>query len=505
MNIVEPIIRRALATPDAPAIIAGQQTITYGALMRDVAAASSRLAGEGVRRGDVVGIVCEGLAGHLLATLATARIGAVSVPLGQTPLQEVGVLAQACGVGMVLYEEAHAPQAEASGIAKRLSLRELTSTRPHTIVPMVRSEPSDLFRIAFSSGTTGRQKPVKFSHGNMALRSHLLRTVFPAAPGERTMVCLGVGLHFSLGYILRSLLTGGAVVDRGETVGATAEAIRTHEVNMLITSPGTAVQLVQLALADPGYATPAPTLRTLCLGGARLPPTLHTLLRRHVCPGVYANYGMTEAGGLVAQADSALLESHPAAAGRLMPWVEVDVIDDSGKSLPFGTEGRLRVRSPTLADGYIGVDPQGSADVFRDGWFYSGDIGTVTGDGVVFLGSRSDVLNLGGVKVKPEVIEAVIGEDPAILDCVALTLTDQAQTHLVAAVVAPAGFDAQALRQRCASRLGQGMVPEAVVALESLPHNAAGKIQRQELPALVARRLAEVRALEPGSGNKLNG
>jgi acyl-coenzyme A synthetase/AMP-(fatty) acid ligase len=494
VNIIEPIARYARVAPDAPAIIAGQRTLTYGALMRDVAVASTRLAQEGVRRGDVVGIVAKGLAGHVLATLAIARIGAVSAPFGHMPAQDMSYFAQVLGADVVVYNDADAPRIEASGIRKQLSLSALVSARPETVVPQVRCDPDDLFRFAFSSGTTGRQKPVKFTHGNMTLRTHLTRTVFPTAPGQRIMVGLPVGLHFSLGYILLGLLWGGTLVDRGDSFEATAEAIRTHKVNLLLTSPGNAVGLAKLAQAGAAHATPSPDLQALCIGGARVAPTLQALLRQYVCPNLYINYGMTEGGGVIAQADTALLQSNPASAGRLMPWVEVEPVDDSGNPLPPGSYGRLRLRSPCLADGYIGVDPEGT-EAFRDGWFYSGDVGTVTEDGLVFLRGRADVLNVGGTKVSAEAVEAVIAEDPAILECAALTMLDRMQQpQLVAIVVSPQGFDADALRQRCAKSLGPTLAPKVVITADSLPHNPAGKIQRQELPALVARHMAAPRA-----------
>jgi acyl-coenzyme A synthetase/AMP-(fatty) acid ligase len=496
MNIVEPILRRALTAPEAPAIISGERVLSYGALMRDVAAVSSRLSEEGVQRGDVVALVSEGLAGHILTTLAIARIGAASVPFSHMHPQEMTSFAQACGAAYLVYNGPEAPAVEADCLRGRLGLRELGATLPRSIVPMVHAEPDELFRIAFSSGTTGRQKPVKFSHHNMALRSHLMRIVFPSVRGERTMVGTPVGLHFSLGYILRSLLSGGTLVDCGESIAATAAAIRTHKVTLLLTSPGDAVQLVKFAQANVAYAEPPPQLQALCMGGARVAPALQALLRQHVCRNLYINYGMTEAGGLVAQADTALLQSHPTSAGRLMPWVEMEAVDDRGNPLPLESYGRLRVRSPYVADGYIGIDPQVS-DAFRDGWFYSGDLGMVTAEGLVFLGARSDVLNVGGTKVSAETIEAVIAEDPAILECAALMMPDRLlQEHLVVVVVSPQGFDAGALRQRCVNGLGATLVPTAVISLDELPHNAAGKIKRQELPALVARHLAA--AAKPG-------
>jgi acyl-coenzyme A synthetase/AMP-(fatty) acid ligase len=456
--------------------------------MRDVTVASSHLAKLGVKRGDVVGIACDRLAGQVLATLAAARIGAVSLPFTRMAASEMSEFAEMCGATFLVYGGADAPDAQAKCLRKGIAIRELCGTEPPTTAPMVRTQPDELFRIAFSSGTTGRQKPIKFSHRNMALRAHLIRAVFPCEPGERSMLALPVGLHFSLGYMLRTFLSGGALVDCGETVASTAKAIRTHKINFLLTSPGDAVALVKFAQSHPDYAAPPSHLHWLCIGGARIAPTLRDLLRRHVCPNLYVNYGMTEAGGLVAQADTALLEAHPTVAGRLMPWVEMEAVDTAGEPLPFGTAGQLRVRSPTLADGYMGIEGRGTSS-FRDGWFYSSDVGTVTGDGLVFLGVRSDVLNVGGTKVNAEAIEAVVAQDPGILECAVVATPGALEQQLVLMVVSPNGFDADALRQRCASTFGSALVPKLVLRLEELPHNPGGKVQRSELAALAARHL----------------
>jgi acyl-coenzyme A synthetase/AMP-(fatty) acid ligase len=497
MNILEPIMRTALAAPDSPAIVTGQQTLSYATLMHHVAAMASQLVEQGVQRGEVVGIAAEGLLGHVMSTLAIARVGATSVPFTNMSAQEMSSYAQICGANAVVYNESDRARVDASGLARRFSLQELTSNPPRAMMPLVRGEPGDLARIAFSSGTTGRPKAVKFTHDNMVLRTHLTRTVYPVTPGERLMLLLPVGLHFSLGYILLFLMGGGTLVERGETVAEVAERIRTEKVTMLLTSPGTAVELVKFAQANPEYAAPSPHLQTLCMGGASVAPALQNLLRQHVCPNLYINYGMTEAGGLVAQADTALMESHPTAAGRLMPWVEIDAVDESGKPVPFGTEGRLRVRSPCLANGYLGVGAE-AGDAFRDGWFYSGDLGAVTVDGLVYLGGRAEVLNVGGTKVRAEALEGVIAQDPAILECAALTMPDALQhQRLLVVVVAPKGFDANALQQRCVRSFGAAFAPDAVIAVESLPHNPAGKIQRRELPALVARHGAAVKAGPP--------
>jgi acyl-coenzyme A synthetase/AMP-(fatty) acid ligase len=494
MNIVEPIARRALAQPDAPALIAGNRVVTYARLMQDVATVAVRLREEGLKEQEVVAMASDDLLSHVLLTLAIARAGAVSVPFWNMPAERANSLAESCGVAVLVHNQPGGFPTRLASVRKQLSLHELAAARPTTPLPAMAGEPEHMFRIAFSSGTTGRPKAIRFSHGGMIVRTGLIRSVFPMQPSDRTMIALGPALHFSVGYWLCTLMSGGAVVSAEGDPADTMQALRTHGVTFLLTSPGNAVELVKIAQTRPEYAERPVHLRTFCMGGARVAPALQEAIRKHLCPALYINYGITEAGGLVAQADPALLQSHPAAAGRLLPWVEIEAVDDSGNPLPAGTEGLLRVRSPHLADGYVAADFR-TSDAFRNGWFYSGDVGVVTADGLLYVGGRSDVLNVGGVKMSAERIEEVIAEDPAILECVAVTVPGPSgNAVLLPVVVAPQGFDAAALRERCVRALGVSFMPAAVLQVDRLPHNAGGKIAREEVPALVKRHFAEQNA-----------
>src|SRR5205085_476087 len=104
--------------------------------------------------------------------------------------------------------------------------------------------------------------------------------------------------------------------------------------------------------------------------------------------------------GLIAVADAALQQSRPRSAGRVVPWMELQAVDKDDAPLPPGKLGRLRMRSMTMAQGYLGQEGDEPGVGFRDGWFYSGDRGRVHASGLVYLGGRAnDVINLSGAKI----------------------------------------------------------------------------------------------------------
>jgi len=140
-----------------------------------------------------------------------------------------------------------------------------------------------------------------------------------------------------------------------------------------------------------------------------------------------------------------------------------------------------------MVTGYMG-DPPESGNAFRDGWFYPGDVGCLRPDGMlVILGRTGTVLNLGGDKVRPERVEDVLASFAGVTDAAVFTrANDLGVPQLFAVVVAGPGFDEPALRKHCEARLGTALTPVCFLAVESLPRNAAGKLDRAALPQLAA-------------------
>jgi acyl-coenzyme A synthetase/AMP-(fatty) acid ligase len=183
----------------------------------------------------------------------------------------------------------------------------------------------------------------------------------------------------------------------------------------------------------------------------------------------------------------ALIEDIPGAVGFLHPGVQAQVVDEADRPLPSGAEGLLRVRTPGQALGYRN-DPVATARHFRDGWFYPGDVGRITAEGLLIVtGRASDVINLGGRKVAPDIIERVLEDLPEVREAAAFGVPGQNEiVELWAAVVADGPLDARALAGHLSARLGPN-APAYLLQVSALPRNANGKLLRQELAALATR------------------
>ena len=168
--------------------------------------------------------------------------------------------------------------------------------------------------------------------------------------------------------------------------------------------------------------------------------------------------------------------------GRLLPGMSVEIVDDFGNVLP-GIQGTVRIRGPSDVSGYIG-DPEQSRAAFRDGWFYPGDVGSLSSDKLLRISGRvKPVINLGGEKVKPEAIEEVVLSFEGIGQAAAFGTTDAMGIEELRRR-RPHGLErgrrARALRSQAAARAD----PTRFVVVKELPLNAIGKVDR--------RRLAEI-------------
>jgi acyl-CoA synthetase (AMP-forming)/AMP-acid ligase II len=478
MNIVTPFVRQAIVQPDRTALEVDARTVTYGELLQTVKLLAVRAVAAGVCRGDTVAVVA-GPAGHVAATLALAWIGAVSVEvLGDR--ERVEKLASRLRVNFLFYSGPGGYELDHEGFKGTVAL-ESEAPAGLPLPAIVAVDPGEAWRIALSSGTTGHSKGILYSHERSLVNVNLLRTVYPIAAGDRVFIGMSVTMAFATHNWLRCLTVGAcAVMAESPTLEGVLQLFHEGRIAHALVVPGTAGGIAQLAAGKVGcHGKPPAGLRALSIGGARVPVQVQDLLRRHVCPNVFIHYGTTETH-LVAVLDAATRERHPRSSGRLLPWVEAEAVDEDDQPLPAGTTGRLRLRSPALALGYVGATEAADLQAFRDGWFYSSDLGKVSLGGVVTVqGRANDVLNLGGAKIDPVALEDAIQEDPAIIECAVVDVPDAlGQPVLAVLVVASAQeIDFDGMRRRC-GKLSLNCVPRLIFRVETLPRNESGKIVR---------------------------
>jgi acyl-coenzyme A synthetase/AMP-(fatty) acid ligase len=176
-----------------------------------------------------------------------------------------------------------------------------------------------------------------------------------------------------------------------------------------------------------------------------------------MCSGLFSTYGATETGG-VAVAPAHAIADTPGAVGYVVPGAIVEIVDEADIPLPRDREGLVRIRSAVT--GYVGNPPEAQS-AFRDGWFYPGDVGVLRPDGMlVVLGRTRSVLNLGGDKLRPELLEDALMTHASVQQAAVFTHADGLGiARLWAAVVPRSQIDEDALRRHCAQKLGGAFAP----------------------------------------------
>jgi oxalate---CoA ligase len=202
-------------------------------------------------------------------------------------------------------------------------------------------------------------------------------------------------------------------------------------------------------------------------------------------------YGMTEATHQVAANPLPPLVRKPGTVGLSD---EISIVDENGRHLAANTPGEVVVCGSNVMRGYRN-NPEANAAAFIDGWFRTGDIGSIDNDGYLALTGRiKDLINRGGEKISPAEVEAVLLEDPAVAETAVFGVPDPKYgEEVAAAVVLRDNCDASKLQEFCRERLADFKVPKFIHITSALPKNVMGKIKRRD----VAARFKEFKA--PGA------
>jgi acyl-coenzyme A synthetase/AMP-(fatty) acid ligase len=486
MNITNTIWRNCQAYPDRIAILCDGHPLSYRTLLGGAGRASARLAATGVTRGDVVALSIQNKLSYMAVLLAVARLGAIATQL------------QAYQEELVAGNRIHSIVRDKDDGWRSGSLPELHYLEaPMLLASPVEGERLDVppvaqgldeqpWLIAHTSGTTGRPKSNPQTHARGALLASLSPRV-NQDDEERVFLFVSLGTEYGITSIMRQLYRSETTV---LTQSAKPEdfyaAVQRDRPTRVVTTTGNASLLVaHAAKAVPESSVTCASIRSMTVAGSFASPTLLKGIEQRICSQVEVQYGSTETG-VLAISTPETRAARPNSVGRLTPWAQAEAVDENDQPLPHGQPGVLRFKSPLLATGYVD-DEEATARMFRNGWFYPGDTGSVGAAGYLFLRGRvDDVLNLGGEKIDPRLIEELLDEQPQIIgSAVVVVNMDTGVPVLVAAVEALAPFDSEALKRLCEKRLGRIYMPRAIVQIDALPRNETGKVMRSALAARI--------------------
>jgi acyl-CoA synthetase (AMP-forming)/AMP-acid ligase II len=346
----------------------------------------------------------------------------------------------------------------------------------------------EICRIILTSGSTGKPKAVAFTHRMLIERNAVLAYSYGNRwPQSSRLYCdMGLPSGPAFRYIFAMLMRGGLIMFVGADAFATEQSLELFKIQNMVTTPRGLSEHLKFYENTKVRCY----LDHIVVAGGSLSKPLIDRAWPTMCTNLISYYGATEAGS-IASADAREIVDTPNAVGYVLPHASVEIVDENDAPLGPNTEGIVRVRTPQIAAGYLG-NPTESANVFRDGWFYSGDFGYLSPDRLLAVTGRAETrINIGGEKTNPEQIEEVLRSFAGVSDAAVLTMPNAAGLEDVFALVkADAGLDSNALRAHCEKRLNRHFVPRQFVAVEQIPRGDTGKIQRAALPDLIKGRLS---------------
>jgi long-chain acyl-CoA synthetase len=448
---------------------------------------ATRLAGGlrelGVEAGDRVVVLMANCPEVGIAYHALWRAGAVVTPaIFLLPPAELAHVIADSGARVVLASPELADNAREAAPDARVittdAFAELEQAEPSPIVPPAGA---DLAALMYTGGTTGRAKGVMLSHENLWSAGKAGHDAGYVPGIVRGLTALPLSHAFGLLVTVVGLHNRepqSTVLLRWFTPDSWLELAAEHRAQIVAVVPS----MLTLLLAQPLEDYDLSELRHIVSGGAPLAPeTAQELLRRLPHVQIREGYGLTESSALVSSSPPG--RARLGAVGIPVPGVEVRIHDPDDAGV-----GEIVCRSPSVMLGYWN-EPELTAEVLRDGWLHTGDLGRVDDDGYLYVVDRKkDLIIRGGFNVFPRDVEEALLEHPAVGAAGVVGRPDEAHGEEVVAFVELAGGEVapEELVAFCKERIGGYKYPREVHVIPSLPLTPVGKIDRKALRAKVA-------------------
>ncbi len=478
------------ASPDAPAIIdlraPGQpRQFTHGELRAAAGGVARSLAARQLPRGSRVAIASLNRAEYLIAYFGIMRAGLVAVPINikqardtvEYVLHDADVTlafvdAERHEIVAGIVDTVNFDDAGPSGFAAFSAPSDFDSVRPTA---------DEIGQMLYTSGSTGRPKGVPLTHAGQLWA---LESRGPSATDEQARYLLAQPLFHMNGLFMakRAIATHSLlVIQPGFDVDAYVDALERYRITIVTAVPTMFARIVRNPEKLAGRDFSA--LGRVMLGSA--PMTLELLARiqqafAHTV--INHGYGTTEAGPAVFGPHPDGLPTPGLALGYPIDPAQVELIDG-----PTPDEGVLRMRNPAVLSGYHKL-PGKSAEVLRDGWYYSGDVMRRDADGFYyFIGRADDMFVCAGENIYPGEVEKLLERHPDVRQCAVVPLPDEERAHVpVAFVVRRDGseLDADVLKRHALANGPAYQYPRRVCFLAELPWAGTNKVDRNALTIL---------------------
>jgi len=464
---------------------------------------AAALAAFGIRPGDRVAAQIAKSAEALALYAACVRVGAAFLPLNPayTPA-EIGYFVGDAEPALLVADPKAAPGLDAIRGAARLetlgpagegSLAELAASLDPLDAAVARSG-SDLAAILYTSGTTGRSKGAMLSHDNLLSNALTLRDAWRFTADDVLLHALPIFHTHGLFVATNTILAAQAAMIF--LPGFDADQVFRH-LPRATTMMGVPTFYTRL-VADPRLDRQSTHhIRLFVSGSAPLLAETHRVFAARTGQAILERYGMTETNMNTSNPYDG--ERRAGTVGFPLPGVSLRITDpQSGRELAPGETGMIEVRGPNVFSGYWRMPDKTAEDFRADGFFITGDLGVIDGDGyVTIVGRAKDLVIAGGYNIYPKEIELLLDALPGVVESAVIGVPHPDLGEAVVAVLAVGpehDRDEAKVIAALGERLARFKQPRRVLFAETLPRNAMGKVQKAEL----RRQHQALFALSPG-------
>ncbi|KAB2912318.1 MAG: long-chain fatty acid--CoA ligase [Hyphomicrobiaceae bacterium] len=512
MRLDTVLLEHCRRTPHKPAVVCGDRRVTFGELAESIRRIAGGLHDLGLRVGDRLVLYVPNSIEFVEAMFGALAAGAIVIPVTtRLTLNELAYFCRDSGAKAVV---CHADSA--AGVANILAdtgaagiviggthagMRAFGEVRsaPMRSLPQIPVE-HDTSLVMYTSGTTGRPKGVELTHANILIQHGYMNGVeWRINADDRYLVVAPMAHRAGLGRLMNAMMLGGTLfVLKQFDAERIVETIERERITVFGMVPTMCRMLLPELEKAPGRCR---SLTRIAVTGEAFPVELkQRLIELLPDTELVSFFGMTEAGG-VTNLSHAEQFTHPESVGRPAPGVEARIVDANGRDVPTGEVGELAVRSGkpgafTVMKQYFNR-PQETADAIRDGWFFTGDLATMDGDGYISIVDRKkDMIVSGGLNIYSKEVELVIATMPGIAAVAVVGVPDPVFGEAVAAFIETAGSAAapapapEAIIAHCREAIASYKKPKHVFYRPVLPRNAVGKVLKHELAAEARAALA---------------
>ncbi|NVO24945.1 malonate--CoA ligase [Donghicola mangrovi] len=467
-------------------------TLTYDGFLKMAAQYAHALAACGLEAGDRVAVQIEKSPQYLALYAAAAQAGVIFLPLNTayTP-DELSYFVENSGAKLLVGDDSKRDVLEpmAAGLDARFetlnadgagTLTDIANASP-TEFPTVDRGEGDLAAFLYTSGTTGRSKGAMLSQGNLLSNAATLVDHWRFTEGDVLIHALPIFHTHGLFVATNVILSAGASMvflpkfDLDRIIAAMPQATTMMGVPTFYTR----------LLGDARFTRElAQDMRLFISGSAPLLADTHIAFEQRTGHRILERYGMTETNMNTSNPYGG--DRRAGTVGPALPGVEVKVTDpETGAPLPTGEVGMIEVRGPNVFQGYWQMPDKTAAELRTDGFFITGDLGTISEDGyVTIVGRGKDLIISGGFNIYPKEIELVLDEQSGVLESAVIGVPHADFGEGVLAILVPKPGqtpDVEAIKAQVTTSLARFKHPRAYVVIDELPRNTMGKVQKNVL------------------------